>query len=45
MFPMGAPKGSSKVSLGILNLRWGLFAEAAVLYVLLRCMLLSRARM
>ena len=45
MFPKGAPKDSSKVSLRILNLRWGLLAEAAVLYLLLRCMLLSRARM
>ena len=43
--PRGAPNGSSKVFLGILNLRWGLLAEAAVLYLLLRCMLLSRARM
>ena len=45
VFPRGAPKGSSKVSLGILNLRWCLLAEAAVLYLLLRGMLLSRARM
>jgi hypothetical protein len=45
VFPRGDPKGSSRVSLWILNLRWGLLAEAAVLYLLLRCMLLSRARM
>ena len=45
MFPRDPPKGSSRVSLGILSLRWGLLAEAAVLYLLLRCMLLSRARM
>ena len=45
VFPRGAPKGSSRVSLGIRNLRVGLLAEAAVLYLLLRCMLLSRARM
>ena len=45
MFPGGAPKVFSKVSIGILNLRWGLLAEAAALYLLLRCMLLSRALM
>ena len=45
VFPRGAPKGSSKVSLWILNLRLGLFAEASVLYLLLRHMLLSRAQM
>ena len=45
VFRRGAPEGSSWVSLGILNLRWGLLAEAAVLNLLLRCMLLSRARM
>ena len=37
VFPMAAPKGSSRLSLGILNLRWGLIAEAAGLYLLLRC--------
>ena len=45
MFPRRAPEGSSKDSLGILNLMWGLLAEAAVLDLLLRCMLLSRAGM
>jgi hypothetical protein len=45
VFPRGASEGSSRASLGILNLRWGLLPETAVLYMLLRCMLLSRARM
>ena len=45
VFPKGGPKSSSRVSLGILNVRWRLFDEAAVLYLLLRCMLLSRAQM
>jgi hypothetical protein len=43
--PQGCPQGFLHGFPRILNLRWGLLAETSVLYLLLRCMLLSRARM